>query len=154
MKPLDAYYQPDGTFTWPSDIAECQEVGRALLLRQSVSHVTYWIDHARDLLFHPQPEEPFQRTWSDAAKKDNAYRDIFTTLTDEQRQMVLRLLDDCVRGSVFSTLCTFDQFPHGEAEIQVHDGVCGEATRTFKIAPTDLELHDEFTKLLHDTRAA
>ena len=150
MKPLDSYHQPDGQFAWPADEAECQQVGRALLLRDAVSHVAYWTDYARDFLYQPQPKEPYQRSWSDVAKKDKAYRETFATLTDAQRESVLRLLDECIRGSVFATLCTFDQFPHGEGEIRVRDGVCGEGRRTFTIAPTELELHDEFTQILQE----
>ena len=148
MKSPDSHNQPEGEFAWPADEAECQRVGRALLLRDAVSHVEYWTDYAHDFLYHPQPKEPYQRNWSDVAKKDKAYREMFATLTDAQRESVLRLLDDCIRGSVFATLCTFDQFPHGEAEIRVRDGVCGEGSRTFTIAPTELELHDEFTQIL------
>jgi hypothetical protein len=145
MKPSEA------EFTWPANEAKCQQVGRSILLRQAVSHVQYWTDYARDFLHEPQPKEPYQRSWSEVAKKDRAYREMFATLTDAQRETVFRLLSECVTGSVFSTLCTFDQFPHGEAEIRVRDGVCGEGSRTFTIAPTDLELHEEFTQLLRDS---
>ena len=156
MKSLDCYYQPNGEFSWPANESECQEVGRAILLREAVRHVRYWTDYARDFLYEAQPKEPYQRSWSEVAKKDKAYREMFATLTGAQRETVMRLLAECVSGSVFATLCTFDQFPHGEAEIRVRDGVCGEGSRTFTIAPTDLELHDEFTQLLlesHGQRA-
>jgi hypothetical protein len=126
-------------------------MGRALLLQEAVSHVHYWTDYARDFLYEPQPKEPHRRSWSEVAKKDKAYREVFATLTEAQRQTILRMLQECVSGSVFATLCTLDQFPHGEAEIRVHDGVCGEGGRTFTIAPTDLELHDEFTQILHQS---
>ncbi len=140
---------PGSPFAWPPDEAECSRIGRAILLEEAVSHVHCWTDYARDFLYEPQPKEPHRRSWSEAAKKDKTYREVFATLTAEQRKTVLRLLQECVSGSVFATLCTFDQFPHGEAEIRVRDGVCGEGSRTFTIAPTDLELHDEFTQILH-----
>jgi hypothetical protein len=66
-------------------------------------------------------------------------------LTEQQRAKVIELLQRCVGGAVFSTLCTLDQFPHGEAEIFVRDGVCDSGIRTFRIAPTDTDLHDDFT---------
>ncbi len=150
MKTIGSSDAQGDEFMWPDDESECARVGRALLLQEAVSHVHYWTEYARDFLYEPQPKEPHPRSWSDAAKKDKAYRELFTTLTDTQRDTVLRLVRECVRGSVFATLCTFDQFPHGEAEIRIHDGVCGEGSRTFTIAPTDLELHDEFTQLLHE----
>ena len=144
---------PGGEFTWPADESECARVGRALLLQEAVSHVHYWTDYGRDLLVERDPKEPYQRSWSAVAKKDRAYRDTFATLTDVQRESVLRLLGECITGSVFSTLCTFDQFPHGEAEIRVRDGVCGKGSRTFTIAPAELDLHDEFTQFLHEAEA-
>ena len=143
---------PQGNqFAWPADESECARVGRALLLEKAVSDVHYWTDYARDFVYEPEAKEPHRRSWSEVAKKDKAYREMFATLSDAQRETVLRLLQECVRGSVFATLCTFDQFPHGEAEIRVRDGVCGEGSRTFTIAPTGLELHDEFTQMLHQS---
>ena len=79
---------------------------------------------------------------------------MFQTLTAEQREAVLCLLDDCVRGAVFGTLCTLDQFPHGEAEISVADGVCGSGTRKFPIAPTQVELHNDFIAALDISSAS
>ena len=35
----------------------------------------------------------------------------------------------------FSTLSTLDQFPHGEAEVFIWDGACGQGKRRFRIAP-------------------
>src|SRR6476619_7044612 len=126
MKTSDSKEQPEGEFSWPADEADCQRVGRDLLLREAVSHVRYWNDYASDFLNQRQPKEPYQRSWSAVAKKDKAYREMFATLNQDQREMVVQLLSECIKGAVFSTLCTFDQFPHGEAEIRVRDGVCGE----------------------------
>lgn len=58
------------------------------------------------------------------------------------------LLEHCVRSAVFSTVCTLDQFPHGEAEIFIWDGVCGEGTRRFQISPDNVDLHDDFAAAL------
>jgi hypothetical protein len=131
-------------FTWPTDDTEAAILARSMFIDECVHGYRYWLEHADDLLTQPRPKTPYIRKWSDAAKKDRAYRDVFQTLTTEQRDSVLRLLDDCIRGAVFGTLCTLDQFPHGEAEVAVADGVCGSGTRKFPIAPTKVELHDDF----------
>ena len=70
---------PGSQFAWPADESECARVGRALLLEEAVSHVHYWTDYARDFLSEPQPKEPHRRSWSDVAKKDKAYREMFAT---------------------------------------------------------------------------
>lgn len=149
MKPIESYYREDGSIAWPSDEKECQELGRALLLREAVSTTRYWTEYGQDFVLRPHAAKSYERNSSEIAKKDRAFREVFATLGDTQRQKVVELLEECVRGAVFSTLCTLDQFPSGEAEVHVWDGVCGEGTRKFQIAPTHLELHEEFTQLLH-----
>jgi hypothetical protein len=93
---------------------------------------------------HPQPDKPYVRSWNAVAKEDRAFRETFSTLNDQQREKVLELLRRCIDGAVFSTLVTLDQFPHGEAEVFVREGVCGEGSRSFRIAPTDSDLHDDY----------
>ena len=88
------------------------------------------------------------------AKQDKAYREVLATLTDVQKAKVIELLDHCIRGAVFSTLVTLDQFPHGEAEVFVWDGVCGEGKRRFQIAPNHLDLHDDFMAAFQASKPA
>jgi hypothetical protein len=118
--------------------------GLGLLVGECVEMARYWIAYGSELVTNPAPDKPFVREWSEVAKQDRTYRAAFVTLTEPQRAQVLALLDQCVRGAVFSTLCVLDQFPHGEAEVAVWDGVCGKGTRRFPVAPTGVELHDEF----------
>ncbi len=135
-------------FAWPTDDTEAAVLARELFIAEHVAGYRYWLQHGSDLLTQPQPETPYVRKWSDVAKKDRAYREVFQTLTPEQREAVVRLLDDCVRGAVFGALCTLDQFPRGDAEVSISDGVCGAGTRRFRIAPTRVELHDDFISAL------
>lgn len=133
----------DSEFSWPEDPAECAALARSMLIQESVNVARYWSGFGRDLLIHPQPEEPYIRPGSEVAKRERAYRETFATLNEAQRAKVIELLNQCVEGAVFSTLCALDQFPYGEAEIFVRDGVCGAGTRSFRI-DTDVALHDDF----------
>jgi len=132
-------------FSWPGDENECAALARSMFIDACVSNANYWLDRGSDFVTNPQPAKPFIRSWNAIAKEDRAFRDAFSSLTEQQRIKVIELLRRCVTGAVFSTLCTLDQFPHGEAELFVRDGVCGDGVRNFRIAPTDIELHDQFT---------
>ena len=138
-------------FRWPDDEAECAALARSLFVNACVDVARYWADFGTGLVTKPKPDQPYVREWNEAAKRDRAYREVFATLTEAQRG---KLLEQCVRGTVFSTLCTLDQFPHGEAEVWVQDGVCGEGQRRFPIAPTAVELHDEFTAAMQRAAGA
>ncbi len=127
---------------WPKDDSEFQKAARDALLTEAVSHTRYWINHGKDLLENPCPAQPYQRKWSELAKKDAAYRDVFQTLNTEQKEKILRLLTECVKGGIFSVMTTFDQFPGGEAEIHICVGL--EGKRKAKIAPMQIDLHDDY----------
>jgi hypothetical protein len=135
-------------FRWPEDLSECSRLARSMLIEECVSKFRYWVEFGTDLLTNPQPAEPYIRSHSGLAKRDRAYREAFSTLSGSQRVKVVELLSQCVQGAVFSTLCTFDQFPHGEAEISVRDDVCGAGERSFRI-DTDIELHEDFSAAVH-----
>ena len=129
---------------WPSDETEFANAARETFIDAMISQAEYWAAFGEDLLTNPQPDEPYTRSWSEVAKKDHSYREVFSTLTLEQRTKVLELLKQCVSGAVFSSLCTIDQFPGGEAEVWIWDDVCGDGKRKVKIAPTETDLHDEY----------
>ncbi len=134
----------EAPFQWPEDESEGAALARSLLINESVSNARYWINWGSHLLKHPQPDKPPVRSWSAMAKEDRAFREVFATLNDQQRSKVIELLQRCISGAVFRSLSTLDEFPHGEAELSICDGVCGSGTRRFKIAPTDRDLHDDF----------
>jgi hypothetical protein len=138
----------EDSFSWPEDADECDSLARSMFVSECASHARYWLDWGAHFLKYPQPETPFVRSWSAVAKEDRAFREVFATLTEQQRVKIIELLQRCVRGTVFSTLCTLDQFPHGEAEISVREGVGGDGPRSFRIAPSKTELHDDFTAAL------
>jgi hypothetical protein len=135
----------DTEFRWPEDEAQCVAMARSLFITTCIENVRYWHAYGSNFVTHSEPAKPFLRPWSELAKQDRAYREVFSTLTDSQKIKVLELLEHCIRGAVFSTLCTLDQFPHGEAEVFIWDGVCGEGKRRFRIAPRSVDLHDDFS---------
>ena len=135
-------------FNWPDDDSEGAAVARSLFINSCVETARYWQSYGAHFVTHAQPEKPFIRPWSEVAKQDKAYREVFATLTDVQKAKVIELLEHCIRGAVFSTVCTLDQFPHGEAEISVRDDVCGAGERSFRI-DTDIELHEDFSAAVH-----
>src|SRR5207344_1388289 len=144
MKKLDEYYDDNGRFQWPTEPGEAVEVARAILIAEYVAHSRYWADYGRDLVVNPTPEQKFERPWSARAKEDKTFRDLFSSLTEEQKGTVVDLLERCVSGAVFSCLVTLDQFPHGDVDILVRPAVEGDPVPSIKLAPTDTDLHDEF----------
>jgi hypothetical protein len=143
-----------GEFRWPDDDKECAAVARTLFIQACVQKARYWQSYGTQFVTRAQPEKPFVRPWSEIAKQDKAYREVFATLNEAQRAKVIELLEHCVRGAVFSTVCTLDQFPHGEAEVFVWDGVCGEGKRRFRIAPETVELHDDLMAAFQASKPA
>lgn len=131
-------------FHWPDDDSEGAAVARSLFITACVETARYWHAYGAHFVNHSHPDKPFIRPWSEIAKQDKAYREVFATLSDVQKAKVIELIEHCVRGAVFSTVTTLDQFPHGEAEIFIWDGVCGEGKRRFRIAPENADLHDDF----------
>jgi hypothetical protein len=119
-----------------------------MLIEECIAKFRHWVEFGSDRLTHPKPAEPYVRPHSDSAKRDRAYREAFSTLSESQRAKVIELLKQCVEGAVFGTLCTLDQFPHGEAEVFVRDGVCGAGERSFRI-DTDVEFHEDFSAAVH-----
>lgn len=137
----------EDSFSWPENDDECAALARSMFISKCASDVRYWLDWGAHLVTHPQPDKPYVRSWNAVAKEDRAFREVFATLTESQRTKVIELLLRCVNGAVFSTLCTLDQFPHGEVEIFVHEGDCESSTRRFRIAPTNADLHDDFAAM-------
>jgi hypothetical protein len=137
-----------GRFTWPEDISACAALARSMFVSRCVEDARYWIDWGSHFVTHPQPQTPYERSWSDVAREDRDFREVFSTLDDRQRGKVLELISRCAHGAVFSTLCAVDQFPHGQMEIMVREDAngVGEGGRSFRVAPTRINLHDEFVR--------
>ena len=138
------------TFEWPNDNAEAAKAARELFLNECSNNARYWIKWIMDFVMYPDPEKPFERPSSDIAKEDAAFRKSLSSLSTQQKENLLELLNRSLSGVIFSTLLTFDQFPHGEASIHVREGLEKEAGRQFLVSPTDTELHEDFYKYHKD----
>jgi hypothetical protein len=103
---------------WPADARSKIDVSQTLLGIHFVANSDYWFGYAKDLIINPQPEKPYVRPWNEAAKKDRAYREAFSTLDDKQREAVLRLLQNVIDGATYSALVKLDQFPHANVVVQ------------------------------------
>ena len=119
---------------WPDDEAARVDVAQTLLGLHYVSNADGWYEFARDVLVNPAPAKPYVRPWSEVAKRDRAYREAFATLTDEQRQAVLRLIRKVADGATFSALVKLDQFPHADLVVQMVQRD-GEPPYTVQVVP-------------------
>ncbi len=128
---------------WPSGDAAKTDVAQTLLGIHCVGTCDYWYQFAADLIQNPQPEKPYVRAWNDAAKKDRAYREAFSTFNDEQKQVVLRLLRQVVNGTMYSALVTLDQFPHADVVIQFVNRE-DDAVYTVQVLPGEFNLHERW----------
>ena len=129
---------------WPSGDAAKTDVAQMLLGLSCVGNCDYWYEFARDFVVNPQPKEPYVRAWSEVAKKDRAYRDDFSTLNDQQREAVLRLLHQVIYGATFSTLSMLDQFPHANVVIQFVNREDDAAVYAVQVLPGEFNLHERW----------
>lgn len=134
--------------SWPEDEDQFRKEARKTFLQATANNAQYWFNFGEDFVSNEEPAEPYVRSWSDVAKNDRAYREVFKTLNDEQKEMVRKLLWHCTRGTAHSMVTLFDQFPGGEAEIWIWNDVCGDGTRKVMISPDSEqlahEIHDYF----------
>jgi hypothetical protein len=129
---------------WPSGDAAKTDVAQTLLGISGVGICDYWYEYARDLVVNPQPEKPYVRAWSEVAKKDRAFRDVFATLNDEQRQAVLRLLRQVSDGVVYSVFVQLDQFPHANVVINFVNREDDAAVYSVQALPGEFGLHERW----------
>jgi hypothetical protein len=135
---------------WPSGDAAKTDLAQTLLGLGCVDNCDYWYEFARDLVVNPQPKDPYVRTSSEVAKKDRAYRDAFSTLDDQQREAVLRLLHQVIYGAAFSMLSMLDQFPHANVAIQLLSREDDDAVYSVQVLPGEFNLHERWHQWVQD----
>jgi hypothetical protein len=138
------------SFEWPKDDAEAAKIARDLFVGECADKARYWIKWGMDRVVNAAPEKPFERPSSEIAREDAAFRAAFADLPPGQKEKIIELLHRCVSGAVFSTLCTLDQFPHGEASVSVREGFDEKSGRSFLVSPTDDDLHDDFYRFYRE----
>lgn len=134
----------DRHIRWPAGEREREDLAQTLFELIFIESLDGWIKTAEDWLSNAEPSRPFQRTWSELAKMDSAYRTAFQTLNEDQRKAVSRLLRHAISGALFSALASVDQFPYGQFEISFVDEKTGERVL---LAPGGEFLHDRFYEL-------
>ena len=112
--PLD----PEGRIVWPDDNAERVQLARSLFFEAFVGEVDSWIDHAYDLITNPNPSKPYPHE-NFASEQDRAYRECFSTLTNRQRQVMLRFARNLADGVAVSILSRLDQFGVGGDRVDI-----------------------------------
>lgn len=95
-----------------------------------------YLDYAVDRVTNPQPAQPFEiENWLSGV--DRAYRQCFSSMSDRQKQIVLRLVRDVVDGVLLQTLTSLDQFYVADVKIAlVGNGPDGQAV---EVPVTSLE---------------
>jgi hypothetical protein len=130
----------DNQIAWPENEKERKQLACLLFGTAFIESLDYYIDLASDFVHHPNPAKPFVRK-NAAYRRDKAYREIFSELTDAQKEMVMKLIRDVASGVLFSTLVRFDRFHNAEIDITVIDRKSNERVA---IAPEVVELHEQF----------
>jgi len=74
-----------------------------------VGKIDYWLEWSFDFIVNENPKTPFEREWSEEAKKDKAFRIIFAQLDSESKTQLKKLLRESIEGIVFSVLSELNE---------------------------------------------
>jgi hypothetical protein len=74
-----------------------------------VGKIDSWLDWSFDFIDNETPKTPFERDWSDAAKKDKAFRTNFAQLDSEAKNQLKKLLRESIEGVVFNILSELNE---------------------------------------------
>lgn len=130
----------DNQIVWPENEMDRKQLATLLFGTAFIESLDSWINLASDHVNQSNPEKPFVRR-NEVYRRNKAYREIFSQLTDQQKDMVMKLIRDVASGVLFSTLVHFDQFYQAEVEITVVDSKSKERVI---IAPEGDDLHDQY----------
>jgi hypothetical protein len=143
----EGWLDKDGTETWPEDSEKRATMGRGLLGLNLV--------HALDSTFitwQERANNPEKRAATGATpgsladRIDQDWRRGFASMTVEQRQFVLRVIDEVLDETAYHFGITLDRFDHGE--LAVHLTVKDEEDQpkfTTQIQPHgNLEMFQDF----------
>ena len=108
-----------GNITWPVDEHARIELAQSLLGIHWIASCDALYAAARDLVLNSSPATPYVRPESQLAKKDAYYRQIFSTLSPEQRQAFLRLLHGQTYGALCALAFDIDQFPYSDVTVSL-----------------------------------
>ncbi len=126
----------------PEDILDRKELGKALLGASLINSLDYWLDDANDLIENAEPRELFIRK-NEAYKIDKTFRDALSTLSDEQKMIVVRLIQRIATGLLFNILADLDQFDYGQIKMQIKPKQQVDSNEKLDILPSESEIHNE-----------
>ena len=74
-----------------------------------IGRIDYWLDWSFDLIDNENPKTPFEREWSETAKKDKAFRTNFARLDSVSKIQLKKLLRETIEGLSFSILSELNE---------------------------------------------
>lgn len=148
----------DARIIWPADPQKRARLAQQLFGRSLVETMDYYLDYAVDMVVNPRPAKPFEvENWLSGV--DHAYRQSFSSMSEQQKRIVLRLVRDVVGGVLASALSRLDQFHVADVRIVLvgrgPDGQSVEAPVTSieaDLAKQFVECTEEFSR--HATQLA
>jgi len=138
-----------GNLIWPQDTEGRQKMARALLGIELVSNVDYWLLLAQDEL-----DDTYEAPWASPDKKPRPEevqrREVFRTLSPEQRRAVRDLLHRAVKGELYSFCIALDR-TLGGSTVSIDSPVKGDTDERLVVhSPDQEELHIEQHEWLED----
>ena len=137
-----------GKMVWPPDVEGRQKMARGLFGIEMVSNVDYWTLLAEDEL-----DGTHEAPWASADKKVRPEaarrREIFQSLTPEQREAVRELLRYAMKGHLHSLCVALDQ-TLGGSTILLEEPNDDHGERLEIHSPRQDELHHEQLQWLED----
>jgi len=139
----------NGQVRHPRDDESLQKMFRDFLGAELISSFDSCVTNAQDFVLSPEIKTK-ATPGSVVYEEENEFRSELSSLTDEEKSAVCRLLYRVAEQTMFSTLVGFDQFPGGELSMQVDPSTCDGPKKKIQIHPGFLDLHDEFYDWLSD----
>ena len=137
---IKKYLKTDfGDLEIPDSDQEKLKLARALLGSSIVHGLDYWLDIAKDYVENKDPKEPFLRD-NEFSRKDKTFRDTFSKLDKETKEVIIKLVNSTATGIVFSLLTSLDQFDYGDLTLSL---------KPKSAEPTEIKISSD-TEGLHD----
>jgi hypothetical protein len=137
----DPYTNEHGDLKWPSGADERNSLASRLIGAITVVALDGSMDWAAELLRVPSPSPEWRRSHTNWESYEAA-RNVFATLTTEQREWIERLVAHAAFGVMFSFLVHLDQFPGGWADIAIADPENENQQIASAVNGDTLDLHD------------
>lgn len=143
---LEKYVIDDyGHVQVPEDINDRNELGKALFGASLIHALDFWLNDANDLIENPQPAEPYLRK-NEAYRIDKSFRETLSTLSEEQKNIIKKLIQRTATGLLFNILVDLDQFDYGQIKMQIKPKQLDNSETELNVLPTKFQIHDELNE--------